>query len=411
MPRQQPQTSAPHAGCLGLQGVVCHHNSADIQKLISNGLATGITLLLSVKRDPICKPCLAGKMHSSPLPSTGHCGSAPLDLIHSNLCGPLLVSTSEGYHSWCVFIDGHTRYQVAVLLKRKSDTFNPFKQFKALAENQLGQKIKSLHGDKGGEYMSNEFNSFCDDSGILRTHTARNRPQQNSDAEGANCTMLEGVTAMLAQANLPARFWGRGLATQVKVWNCLPTASLPDKTPFEAWFGRKPNLSRFRVFGCTAYIFAQKDKRKKLESHMQKCIFVGYPPDYSAWTSYNPVTKQFIISECVFTGLSTKETTPNAQLRLLETPASQPAPSNSISLPIALEDSDASQTLLPCLNTLPIPLASSNPPSPAASPALASFLDLPSPPPAVPEPAPQPPAPPVPPAPPAILITLSQHLQ
>ena len=47
-----------------------------------------------------------------------------------------------------------------------------------------------------------------------------------------------------------------------------------------------------------AYVFVQKDKRKKLESHMQKCIFVGYPPDYHAWTFYNPVTGQFIISKC-----------------------------------------------------------------------------------------------------------------
>ena len=140
--------------------------------------------------------------------------------------------------------------------------------------------------------------TFCDESGILRTDTTRNRPQQNGDAERANRTMLEDVTAMLAQANLPVSFWGRCLATQVKVWNCLPTASLPGMTPFEAWLSRKPDLSRFRVFGCMAYVFVQKDKRKKLESHMQKCIFVGYPPDYHAWTFYNPVTKQFIISEC-----------------------------------------------------------------------------------------------------------------
>ncbi|RXW14342.1 hypothetical protein EST38_g11515 [Candolleomyces aberdarensis] len=201
--------------------------------------------------------------------------------------------------------------------------------------------------------------------------------------------MLEDVTATLAQANLPVRFWGRCLATQVKVWNCLPTASLPDKTPFEAWFGRKPDLSRFRVFGCTAYVFVQKDKHKKLESHMQKCIFVGYPPDYSAWTFYNPVTREFIISECAEFD--------NAQLWLLETPASQPAPPITIPLSIAPEDSDASQTLLPRLNTLPTPpVTNSNPPSPPASPAPALFLDLP------PPPAPQPPAPLVPPAPPAI---------
>jgi hypothetical protein len=111
-------------------------------------------------------------------------------------------------------------------------------------------------------------------------------------------------------------------------------------------------------------LYRRTSASKKLDSDMQKCIFVGYPPDYSAWTFYDPVTKQFIISECaefderVFPGLSTKETIPNAQLRLLETPASQSAPSNSISLPIAPEDSNTSQTPLPRLHTLPTPRCS-----------------------------------------------------
>ena len=244
--------------------------------------------------------------------------------------------------------------------------------------------------------MSGEFNNFCNESGILHTHTTCNRPQQNSDAACANRTMLEDVTTMLAHARLPASFWGRCLATQVKVWNCLPTASLPGKTPFEAWWGRKPDLSRFRVFGCMAYVFVQKDKRKKLESHMQKCIFVGYPPDYHGWIFYNPVTKRFVISECaefderVFPGLSMKQTTVSAQLQLLETPTPQPASSSSIPFPIALDDCNTSETPLPQSHTVPTQPAlsgvDSDHPSPATSPVPAPFLELPAPPPAVAEP-------------------------
>ncbi|KAJ2913228.1 hypothetical protein MD484_g7184, partial [Candolleomyces efflorescens] len=49
---------------------------------------------------------------------------------------------------------------------------------------------------------------------------------------------------------------------------------------YQAWYGQKPDLGRFRVFGCRAYVFVQADERKKLESHMQKCVFVGYPAEY-----------------------------------------------------------------------------------------------------------------------------------
>ena len=42
----------------------------------------------------------------------------------------------------------------------------------------------------------------------------------------------------------------------------------------------------------------QKDQRGALGSHMEKCIFLGYPPDYKGWKFYNPDTKRTIISEC-----------------------------------------------------------------------------------------------------------------
>ena len=72
---------------------LCHHNSADIQKLISGGLAIGISLSSSEKRDPICEPCLAGKMHSSPFPSTGHRASASRAHSHRSMWPPFSFYT------------------------------------------------------------------------------------------------------------------------------------------------------------------------------------------------------------------------------------------------------------------------------------------------------------------------------
>lgn len=78
----------------------------------------------------------------------------------------------------------------------------------------------------------------------------------------------------------------------------MPTSTLTTAgTPYEAWHKQKPDISNFCVFGCTAYVHVQKDKRTGIGSHMQKCIFVGYPQDYKGWRFYNPVTRRFIISE------------------------------------------------------------------------------------------------------------------
>jgi len=142
-----------------------------------------MTFASSEKPDMVCEPCLAGKMRSNPFPSSPSRSTKPLELVHSDLHGPLPVPTRDGYCYWITFIDDATSYCGAMKLKRKSDAFDAFKMFKSFAENQLDAKIKALQDDKGGEYMSNAFIKFTDQCGIHRPHTTRNRPQQNGVAE------------------------------------------------------------------------------------------------------------------------------------------------------------------------------------------------------------------------------------
>jgi len=72
--------------------------------------------------------------------------------------------------------------------------------------------------------------------------------------------MGDDISAMLYQAQLPPSLWGEALATQIHVWDHLPTSSLKGMTLYEAWFKRKPDVSYLRVWGCLAYVFIQKHK-------------------------------------------------------------------------------------------------------------------------------------------------------
>ena len=147
--------------------------------------------------------------------------------------------------------------------------------------------------------MIREFEAFCIDHGIQRQCTVRNRPQQNGIVERANRTIEDGVISMLYESGMPPSFWGEAMASFIYVSNRVTSTSLQGATPCEAFYGSKPNLSHLHVWGCTAYVLIQKDKRPhgNLGVHMEKCIFIGYPQGYKGWKFYNPLTKQVLISE------------------------------------------------------------------------------------------------------------------
>jgi hypothetical protein len=102
---------------------------------------------------------------------------------------------------------------------------------------------------------------------------------------------------MLDESGLPKSFWGECLAALIHVWNRCPTEAVRSATPYELWHGRKPDVSHLRVWGCTAYVHIQKDKRAGLGSHMEKCVCIGYPQGYKGWKFYNPTTKKTVIAE------------------------------------------------------------------------------------------------------------------
>jgi hypothetical protein len=129
--------------------------------MIEENLVTGIKLNSLTAPDPICEPCLAGKMHANPFPSSTSRASRPLELVHSDDHGPVSVQTHSGYRYWVIFIDDYTKFWVLYLMKLKSQTFACFKQFKAYAENHFRAKIGTLREDKGGKSICQESSVSC----------------------------------------------------------------------------------------------------------------------------------------------------------------------------------------------------------------------------------------------------------
>lgn len=127
-----------------------------------------------------------------------------------------------------------------------------------------GRKIKAFQDGKGGEFIGHLWDDLFHESGIEARHSTRNRPQQNGVAKHANRTIVAAITAALAESGLPQSFWAVALASFVHVWNRLLSSSTAARTqsttPYELWYGTKPDLAHLRVWGCRAYAHIQKDK-------------------------------------------------------------------------------------------------------------------------------------------------------
>ena len=136
-----------------------------------------------------------------------------LNLVHTDLCGPMSTSARGGYEYFITFIYDYSRYECIYLLRHKSEAFKKFKEFTAKVENHRGRSIKSLRSDHGGEYLLGEFRQFLEDHGITSQLAAPGQPQQNGVVERRNRTLLEMVRSMMSYESLPYFFWGYTLET------------------------------------------------------------------------------------------------------------------------------------------------------------------------------------------------------
>ena len=120
-----------------------HHDYKLVKDIILKQLITGIGVKLKQALDPICEPCLSGKMNANPFPSSTTHVSKPLELIHTDLHRPFKVHTMSGYRYWITFIDNYTRFHI-IILKSKDQAFEAFQRYKAYVENHLCAKIKYM---------------------------------------------------------------------------------------------------------------------------------------------------------------------------------------------------------------------------------------------------------------------------
>ena len=92
--------------------------------------ADGLLESLDYESLDACEPCLMGKKTKMPFSGTMKQATDLLEIIHTDVCGPMNIEARGGYHYFLTFTHDLSRYEYIYLMKHKSETFEKFKKFK-----------------------------------------------------------------------------------------------------------------------------------------------------------------------------------------------------------------------------------------------------------------------------------------
>ncbi|GJS86040.1 retrotransposon protein, putative, ty1-copia subclass [Tanacetum coccineum] len=168
-----------------------------------------------------CVSCLSGKMTRKSFPHRPERATDILRIIHTDVCGPLRHVSRQGASYFITFTDDYSRYSYVYLLKHKHEFTPPY------------------------------------------------TPQHNRVSKRRNRTLLDMVRSMMNLTTLPLSFWDYALESETCIVNMVPTKKV-DKTPYELWYGKVPNLSYLKVWGCEALV--KRDTPDKLQQRSVSVI-------------------------------------------------------------------------------------------------------------------------------------------
>jgi hypothetical protein len=195
-----------------------------------------------------------------------------------------------------LLIDDYSRWCYVYVLKTKDQALDAFVKFKAEAENVTGEKIKALRSGRGGEFLVVAFSDVCEKARIQRHLIASYCPQHNGVVERKNRTMMEMFRSLLKSMDVLGKLWGEAVRHSVCLLNRLPTKAMGNKTPFEGWWGRKPNLGYLKVFGCTTHVRVAGPHLKKLEERSKPMVYLGVDEGCKAHRLLDVTSNKIVVS-------------------------------------------------------------------------------------------------------------------
>ena len=275
-----------------------HVNEATIKRMIQKKSITGTGEI--VNGEFFCEGCQYGKMHRITLKPNQESIQNKIEVgesIHVDLCGPMGTSLG-GSKFFMLLKDRKSGYRHVYFLKHKSDAFARFKEFHNMMTS-MNKMVKVLRCDNGLEFQNATFKEYLVAAGIRLCTSAPYCPQQNGMIERDNRTIVESARSMIHAKGAPQFLWSEAVNTAVYALN-RTTSGTQSITPYEKWYGSKPDIGHMQPFWTPAFAHIPSIQRTKFDAKANKTWLVGYQEGCKNYRLYDPNKKKIVIARDVF---------------------------------------------------------------------------------------------------------------
>ncbi|GJU60646.1 retrovirus-related pol polyprotein from transposon TNT 1-94 [Tanacetum coccineum] len=237
-----------------------HLNFGTINQVAKQGLVKGLPKLKYTK-DHLCSTCQMGKSKKEshphkPKPSTNE----KLQKLHMHLYGPMRVKFLRTKHE-----------DPEIIIKI-------LKQ----AQVSLNATVRYLRTKNDTEFLNQTLRNYREDVRITHHISNAHNPQQNGVVERRNHTLIEAARTMLIFSKSPLFIWAEVVAIVCYTQNRSLIHARYNKTPYELFRDRKPELKYLHVFGAICYLTNDFEDLGKLQRNADIRIFIGYSPSEKA---------------------------------------------------------------------------------------------------------------------------------
>jgi hypothetical protein len=229
-----------------------------------------------------CLACSLGKSTRPNIRNTSDSSQfhSILEIISSDTQGPFPLNAIDGTCNNIKFVDSRSKYcKMETIPNRLAETIaNTFKRFQARMERRTGSKIKYIRTDGGTEYMG-AFLDHLERSGITKQKSTSHSHVHPGQAERIHQSIMTRARAMLIASKLPANFYAEAQLTAAYLHNRLLHGQAT-QTPYQQIYGKKPDISHLRPFGCVGFAHLPLESRNsKLSDTAVQCRLIGYADD------------------------------------------------------------------------------------------------------------------------------------